>query len=267
MTEKGIALALGGGAALGWAHIGVLRILEEDGIAVRAIAGTSIGALAALCFAAGKLDVLEAIARGTTSRRVLSYLDPSFSRGGWLGGRRLARELEQHFGTLRLETLPVPIALVAADLDTADEVRMTSGPAVSAVQASMALPGLFRAVDRDGRSLIDGGMVATLPIGAARAIGEGVPVVAVDLLSDYDGHARAARRPRSAPNTLSGAVLMMFARQTQAAVANDPPDVLMTLPVGHIATGAFTRADELIAIGREAASAALPRIRAVVSAQ
>src|SRR4051812_42168413 len=100
-----IALALSGGAARGWAHIGLLRVLEDEGIAVGAIAGTSIGALAALCFAGGRLDVLEQIARGATHARVLAYLDPHLGGGGWLGGRRIARELDRHFAGLCFEDL------------------------------------------------------------------------------------------------------------------------------------------------------------------
>ena len=268
MTDGSIALALGGGSALGWAHIGVLRVLEEEGISVRAIAGTSIGALAAVAYASGRLNVLEQIARDTTRRRVLGYLDPALGRGAWLGGRRVARQLATHFAGIRLEALPIPIALVAADLDTGEEVRLTSGPADSAVSASIALPGLFRPVPRDGRVLIDGGMVANVPIAAARALVPRLPVVAVDLMGDYAGHARAAGPAlrRSATGAVRSAFLMMMAQQTRQAARIDPPDVLVTMPVGHIGTGAFARAAELIQIGALRTRAAMPAIRALQSA-
>jgi NTE family protein len=264
-----IALALGGGAARGWSHIGVLRVLEEEGIAVGAVAGTSIGALAALCLASGRLDVLEELAVGTTHARVLAYLDPELGKGAWLGGRRIARELTANFGTLRLEDLPIPTALIAADLATAEEVRLTSGPAISAVQASIGLPGVFRPILRDGRTLIDGGMVANLPIAAARALAPGLPVVAVDLMGDYEGYVRARdeRGRPSALGTVRAAFLMMIAQQTRLVTRLDPPQVLMTLAAGHISTGAFTRASELISLGRDAASAHLPAIRAAIAAQ
>jgi NTE family protein len=266
---EGIALALGGGAAKGWAHIGVLRVLEEEGIAIGAIAGTSIGALAALCFAGGRLDVLEEIALGATHARVLAYLDPHLGPGGWLGGRRIARELNAHFAGLQLEDLPIPTALIAADLDTAEEVRLASGPAISAVQASIGLPGVFRPIVRDGRTLIDGGMVANLPIGAARALAPRLPLVAIDLMGDYGGYVRAsaARGDRSAFGTVRAAFLMMITQQTRLVTALDPPDILVTVPAGHIGTGAFTRAAELIALGRAAAEAHLPVIRAAMRAQ
>lgn len=263
---RAIALALGGGAALGWAHIGVLRVLREEGIDVGAVAGTSIGALAALCLATDRLDVLEGIARGANRRRVLSYLDPHLRRGALLGGRRVAGELALHFDGVRLDALPIPISIVAADLDTADEVRLTAGPAVPAVQASMALPGLFRPVRHEGRTLIDGGMLANVPVAAARAIAPGLPVVAVDLMSDYAGHVRATApggAARSSLATLRSAVLMMMVQQGRQAQAIDPPEILLSLPLGHLGIGSFTRAVELIALGRAAATAALPRIRAL----
>jgi len=264
---RGIALALGGGAALGWAHIGVLRVFEEGGIEIGAIAGTSIGALAALCFATGKLDAMETLARGATKKRVRSYLDISWRKGSLLGGQRIARELRTHLGDVRLEQVGLPIALVAADLDSAREIRLSTGPAVEAAQASMALPAVFAPVTIDGRRLIDGGLVACVPIAAARALAPDRPLVAVDLMSDFAGHVSV--RP---PGTLSAlgvarsAFLMMMVQQTRAAIALDPPDVLLALPIGHIGTGAFTRADELIAIGRAAATTALPAIRSAIAA-
>lgn len=251
---------------MGWAHLGVLRVLAEEGIAVGAAAGTSIGALAAVCLAADRLDVLEEIALGATRRRVLGYLDPAFGRGALLGGRRIARELALHFGGRTFEELAIPAAAIAADLDTAEEVRLGSGPVVDAVAASMALPGLFRPVRRDGRTLIDGGMVANIPVGAARALAPGLPVVAVDLMGDFAGHVSSfAGRPRSAFGTLRSGFLVMMVQLQRQALALDPPDILIAPPIGHVGTGAFTRAAELIALGRDSTRAALPEIRAVLA--
>jgi len=265
---NGVALALGGGAARGWAHIGALRVLQEEGIAIDAVAGTSIGALAAVCLATDRLDILENIALGATHRRVLAYLDPHLGRGAWLGGRRIARELNLHFGGLRLEDLPIPTALIAADLETAEEVRLTTGPVISAVQASIGLPGVFRPIRREGRLLIDGGMVANVPVAAAGALAPGRPVIAIDLMGDYSGYIRASTRDggHSALGTLRSAFLMMLTQQTRQAIALNPPDIMITIPVAHISTGAFTRAAELIELGRQAVMQALPAIRAKLEA-
>ena len=261
--RDGIALALGGGAALGWAHIGVLRVLQEENVPVAAVSGTSIGALAALCFAADRLDVLEEIARGATRVRVLSYLDPHIGREAMLGGRRIARELAMHFGERRFEDMPMPTSVIAADLLTGEEVRLASGPVVDAVAASMALPGIFRPVKRDGRTLVDGGMVANVPVGAVRELAPGAPVVAVHLMDDYEGYvASLGPGPYTALRTLRMAFLMMAAKLDRQSLFLDRPEVLIAPRLGRFGTGAFTRAAELIEIGREAVTAALPAIRA-----
>lgn len=266
---KGIALALGGGAALGWAHIGVLRVLEEEGIAVGAVAGTSMGALAAVSLAADRLDVLEAIARRTTRRGMLGYLDPHWRRGALLGGRRIARELVEHLGARTFEQLRIPVCVVAADLDTGEEVRLGAGPLIDAVQASIAIPTLFSPVRRDGRTLIDGGMVANLPVDAARRLSSRLPVVAIDVMGDFAGHRARARAGGGHGAFAVGraAFLMMIARQTRLVVALDRPELLVTLPVGHLSTGSFHRAEELIAIGRAEMRAALPRLRQTIDAR
>ena len=261
-----VALALGGGAALGWAHVGVLRVLAEAGIEVGAVAGTSIGAVAAAAVASGRLDALEDIARGASRGRVLRYLDPAFARSGLLGGRRIARELEAHFGGLSFETLPIPAAVVAADLLTGEEVRIDLGPIVPAVRASIAIPSLFAPVRIDGRLLIDGGMVANLPVAAARALLPGAPVIAVDLMGDFIGHIAevlpggVASRPSSLRVGRS-AFLMIMAHMARQTIALERPEIVLRPPIGHIATGAFTRADELIALGRRAAEQQLDAIR------
>jgi len=263
-SRHGIALALGGGAALGWAHIGALRVLAEKKVPIGAVAGTSIGALAAVCLAHDRLDALEQLASTTTYSRVLGYLDPEFGRGAILGGRRIARELAVHFGDIRLENLSLPISIVTADLDEAVEVRLTSGSAIDAVRASMALPGIFRPVSIDGRMLIDGGVLANLPVAAARALVPGLPVVAIDLMSDYAGHVGAMRgRPRSAIATVRSAFQIMALQQTRATIALDHPEIVISPRIGHLGSSAFTHAGELMQLGRDAALAALPQIKAL----
>ena len=173
----GIAVALGGGAALGWAHIGVLRALDEKGIPVRAAAGTSIGALAAVAYAANKLDALERIARSTSWLRMLSYLDIHLRPGAMLGGRSIMRDLDVHFGRVQFRDLWIPSAAVAADLVTGKPVIIDHGPVNPAIMASIAIPGLFRPVQYDGHFLVDGGVVMPVPVRAARQIAPTLPVL------------------------------------------------------------------------------------------
>lgn len=261
---RGIALALSGGAALGWAHIGALRLLAEHEIPIGAVAGSSIGALAALCLAHHRLDALEEIAATATPRRILAYLDLDIHRGAFLGGRRIARELALHFGDIQLQDLAIPTAIVATDLDDACEIRLTEGSAIEAVRASMALPGLFRPVFHGGRMLIDGGVIANLPVAAARALCPQLPVVAIDLIGDYAGHVGPLRGlPRSAFTILRSAFQIMAVQQTRDAIALDRPDIVVVPAIGHLGAVAFTHASELMALGREATLAALPQIKAL----
>ncbi|MBD3760610.1 patatin-like phospholipase family protein [Sphingomonadaceae bacterium G21617-S1] len=265
-----IAVALGGGAALGWAHIGVLRALQDHGIPVRAAAGTSIGALAAVAFAAGKLDPLERIARSANWLRVLSYLDIHFRPGAMLGGRGILRDLEMHFARLQFQELLIPSCAVACDLVSGKPVIIDRGPVNPAIMASIAIPGLFRPVQFDGQFLVDGGVVMPVPVAAARAIAPKLPVLSVNLQGDYHGRRVAsAIRARPARNHPSMAVvrastMLLMAELARHSLALDPPDYALTLPVGHVEIHDFTRADELIAIGRQSVIDHLADIRALV---
>ncbi len=264
-----IALALGGGAALGWAHIGVLRALHRHDVRIGAVAGTSIGALAAVCQAADRLDVLENIARSATIRTVLRYLDPHLRKGAMLGGRSIIRQLDRHLGHARFEQLSIPCAVVAADLVAGEAVVINKGEVAEAVRASMALPGIFHPVIRDGRVLVDGGVIMPVPVEAVRAIAPGLPVIAINLQNDYARRALAVGlriEPKPALTSLgvlrsaTGLMLSQLARQS---LTLNSPDLELALPVGHIDVRHFTRASELIEIGRHAVEDAMPSIRAL----
>lgn len=122
-----LGLALGGGAARGWAHIGVLRALDRAGIRPDIIAGTSIGAVAGSCYAAGKLDELEGFARELTPRRVLSYLDLNLKGTGLISGQKLCDRLEKHLGSTRIEDLDRRFTAVATEIGTGHEVWLSRG--------------------------------------------------------------------------------------------------------------------------------------------
>lgn len=266
-----IAVALGGGAALGWAHIGVMRALDEKGIPVRAIAGTSIGSLAAICYAANKLDQLERIARSTNWLRMLSYLDLQLRPGAMLGGRGILRDLELHLGHLQFRDLWIPSAAVAADLVTGEPVIIDHGPVKPAIMASIAIPGLFRPVQYDGHVLVDGGVVMPVPVVAARQLAPRLPVLSINLQGDYHGRrvATAIRsRPRHSHNSMAvvrASTMLLMAELARHTLARDPPDLALTLPVGHIEIHDFTRAGELIAIGHRAVIDQLGDIEALAA--
>ena len=187
MAAMKIGLALGGGAARGWAHIGVLKALHAAGIKPDIIAGTSIGAVVGGCFAAGHLEQIEAFARELTPRRIFGYLDFNLAgNGGLIGGQRLCDRLDQHLGDRRIEDLQTRFTAVATEIGTGHEHWLSSGKLVDAVRASYALPGIFKPVRINGRWLFDGALVNPIPVSVCRALGARY-VIAVNLNFDILG--------------------------------------------------------------------------------
>lgn len=295
-----IGLALGGGAARGWAHIGVLRALSRIGVQADVIAGTSIGAVVGGVAMAGKVDALEDWARGLNRRRLVGYLDFRIRAGGLIGGERLLTELKRHLGGTTIESLPLPFTAVATDLVTGHEVWISNGILVDAMRASMSLPGVFPPWRREGRWLVDGALVNPVPISVCRALGAQM-VIAVNLnadvigktrrpgtsiptaagfdlltLIDEDGEAppvpsrldavvrRVFRREPDQPSlfgTMVGSLGIIMDRITRSRLAGEPPDVHIAPRIGHVGLLEFDRAEELIAEGEAAVQRALPDIR------
>lgn len=181
-----LGLALGGGAARGFAHVGVLRALERAGIQPGVVAGTSIGAVVGGIWAAGKLDEFEQWARSLTKRNVLTLLDFTFGGAGLIGGRRLVDLIRREVGGIAVEDLPVVFAAIATELGTGHEIWLTRGDFVEALRASFALPGIFTPVKVGGRWLMDGALVNPIPVSAARAMGARM-VIAVNLNAEVFG--------------------------------------------------------------------------------
>ena len=295
-----IGLALSGGAARGFAHIGVLRTLIAHGIRPNVITGTSIGAAIAGVFAAGCLDDFEAWARALTRRRVFGYLDFSLAGSGLIGGDRLFTQLDAALGDLTFEDLPVRMAAVATELRTNHEIWLTRGRLADALRASCALPGIFPPSRLGGRWLMDGALVNPLPISAARALGARL-VIAINVNADNFGRgtiiqdhgsdaddelrhktaktsgglrARAERlvsrkffgtpdRPGFS-TVMTDAFQVLQDRVTRARLAGDPPDVLISPRLSRVGLFDFHRAAEIIALGAEAAEKALPSITEAV---
>jgi NTE family protein len=295
-----IGLALSGGAARGLAHIGVIRVLTAAGIRPDIITGTSIGAVVAGCHAAAGLDALEAWARQLTRRRVFGYLDFSLAGSGLIGGDRLFSVLDTALGDITFQDLPVRVAAVATELRTNHEIWLTRGRLADALRASCALPGIFPPIRIGGRWLMDGALVNPLPISAARALGARL-VIAVNLNADNFGrgtiiqdHGSDAeddlrREALKAPRGLRGRAEHLIRRKlfgtperpglttvmadafqvlqdriTRARLAGDPPDVLISPRLARVNLFDFHRADEVIAIGAEAAEKSLASIAEAV---
>ncbi|MCX7324810.1 MAG: patatin-like phospholipase family protein [Hyphomicrobiales bacterium] len=181
-----LGLALGGGAARGWAHIGVLKTLRKAGLEPDIIAGTSIGALVGGVYAAGRLQDLEDWARSLTKRRMVGLMDFHIGGSGLISGDRLKRLLGTELMDITIEDLPLTYAAIATELGTGHEIWLTHGLLVDAMRASYALPGVFDPVKLGGRWLMDGAMVNPIPVSAARAMGADV-VICVNLNGDAGG--------------------------------------------------------------------------------
>ena len=301
-----IALALGGGAARGFAHIGVMRALAAHGIVPDVIVGTSIGAVVGGCYATNELDALEKWALSLSVRSVLSYLDINLTGSGLIRGTHLAKQLLEGLKDTLIDDLPTRFAAIATEFNTGHEIWLTRGRLVDALQASYALPGIFPPVLIGGRWLVDGALVNPVPVSAARALGARL-VIAVNLNSDLFGRGtiiashgsdeadmKAAaeatvpkpggfrgiftrepslhrqlvgRRGRPGiPTVMIEAFNVMQDRITRARLAGDPPDVLISPRLGSIGWFDFHRAKDAIRIGSEAVERSLDSIEEAVAA-
>lgn len=196
MAGVKIGLALGGGAARGWAHIGVLKALAKAGIKPDIIAGTSIGAVVGGCYSAGHLDNLERWALELTPKRIFGYLDFNLAGTGLISGQRLCGRLEQHLGDRNIEDLGTRFTAVATEVGTGHEHWLSRGRLVDAVRASYALPGVFKPVKINGRWLFDGALVNPIPVSVCRALGARY-VIAVNLNFDILGRGSVISMPEA----------------------------------------------------------------------
>lgn len=261
-----IGIALGAGSARGWAHIGVLRTLEQAGIRPQIICGTSIGALVGAVHAAQKLDVLEAWVLGLTWRRVLGFFDVSFN-GGFLKGAKLTAFLRDNLLEHTMADLSRPFAAVATDLRSGNEIWLREGKVVDVVRASIALPGLFTPAELDGRLLVDGALVNPVPVSLCRAMGADI-VIGVDLgsrLTGLQSRDRQEREGRSVqPNmieVITESINIMQVRITRSRLAGEPADVMIAPMLGDLGLLDYHRAAESIREGRAATQAMLPQLQ------
>lgn len=191
---KKVGLALGGGGARGWAHIGVIRALQDAGVEVSCVAGTSMGALVGAAFAAGQLDALEESARRIDWKEVLyHFFEVTLPRSGLIDGRKVLSFVRRHVPPRRIEQLAMPFAAISTDIETGEEVILWEGDVLEAVRASISIPGIFTPTRRQGRVLVDGGLVNPVPVSAARALGADF-IIAVDIRPTRLVRARKGRR-------------------------------------------------------------------------
>jgi len=197
MSEVKVALALGSGAARGWSHIGVIKALEEMGVRINMVAGTSIGSLVGAGYASGRLAEIERWVQAMNRWEVFNLLDFGFSHGGIIGGEKVFNRAREEFGQRNIEDLPITYGAVATDLYSGREIWLRKGDLYDVSRASCAMPGVLSPKALDGRWLIDGGLVNPVPVSLCRALGADF-VIAVHLNSQLNSKA-LKRRGRSIP--------------------------------------------------------------------
>ncbi|MBF7072836.1 patatin-like phospholipase RssA [Glaciecola sp. MH2013] len=282
-----IGLALGAGAARGWAHIGVIRALQRAGIKIDVIAGCSIGAYVGAAYASGKLDALETWANTLTEWQVFRLLGVGFRRGGLASGQKVFDKLKEDFSAPKFEEMDIPFACVATDLYSGKEVVFHSGEVGDAIQASCAIPALFSPVEHKGRWLVDGAVVNPVPVNQCRQLGADF-VIAVNLSADFrprlietcereheenqrktdemldkasDGFIKKWFSPDPKPNkmtppgivsVMSSSLDILQARVTRSRLAGEPPDILIEPQLQDVGTLEFHRAIEVAEKGSQA---------------
>ena len=293
-----IGLALGSGAARGWAHIGAIRALEERGVKPDVICGTSIGALVGAFYASGELEKLENWVTGLAWTTVVRLMDLTW-RGGLIRGTRLFNLFRLTFEDREISDLPIPYGAVATELASGREIWLRQGNLLDAVRASCAMPGLFTPVVRDDVLVVDGGLVNPVPVSMCRALGADL-VIAVDLswgkLGAYRDRARAkgggevVAAPREIPGWIgrlkptwlqskpkpetvtipsifevfTTALDIVEMKVARSRLAGEPADVMITPLLPDFATMDFHRAREAIAEGRAAVERMGPLIDQVI---
>ncbi len=303
MTRMKIGIALGGGAARGWAHIGVIKKLIEVGLKPDIVAGTSIGAAVGGCYIADKLNELEDFARGLTRRKVFGFLDFNLAGSGIISGERLCGALDEHLNQYKIEELDKKFAAVATEIGIGHEVWLSRGRLVEAIRASYALPGIFKPVKIGGRWLMDGALVNPVPISVCRALGANV-VIGVNLNGDTCGrgavihdhgtdvevhdtsqsnnnekgrraamhllHRQFFGKGDGAPGiskVMVDAFNITQDRIARARLAGDPPDIMISPRVNQIGLFDFHKAASVIPEGALAAERVLGDIEQMLGTE
>jgi len=252
-----IGLALGGGFARGIAHIGVLKVLEEEGIPVRVIAGTSVGALIGASYCSGlSIPEMEEVAHNT---RFTSFARWTLSRHGFASNDRMISFLTRTLKVTRFEDLRIPLGVTATDFNTGEGVVFHSGSIIDPVRASCAYPGMFLPVNIRGRYLVDGMLSHPVPTRPLREMGAD-RVLAV--------HLRGTWANGGAPRNLFAVIGQSFAiaQEAMSALWKEAADLVIEPDVAGFAYDDFKRADDLIRAGEVAMRQAVPQVRAWLDA-
>ncbi|WP_377161232.1 patatin-like phospholipase family protein [Roseateles sp. UC29_93] len=252
-----VGLALGGGAARGFAHIGVIQVMEENGIKVDLVCGTSAGSLVGALYAAGRTGKeLQTVAEAMDEGAITDW---TFPMRGLIRGEALARYVRQMTGNRGLEQLPLPLGIVATDLGDGSPILFRQGDVGTAVRASSAVPAVFQPVKIGNREYVDGGLVAPVPVRFAKQMGAEF-VIAVDI-----GEPPDPKIPGDAMRMLLQTFSIMGKSINQYELQG--ADVVLRPKLDGFSGSDFTTRRRAIALGREVATAMLPEIRRKIAAK
>jgi NTE family protein len=254
-----VGLALGGGAARGFAHVGVIQVLEENGIRPSLVAGTSAGSLVAALYAAGRNgQQLQTVAMAMDEAAFADWTLPIFSRG-LLRGEALGRYVNAQVGHRLIENMALPLGIVATDLNTGQGVLFRRGDTGTAVRASSAVPAMFLPVKIGNQEFVDGGLVSPVPVRYARQMGAEL-VIAVDISSPPEGN------PSSDPLQIVLQTFAIMGKSINSWELRDA-DIVVRPSLAGMGSGDFTGKRRAIDAGRAAMQALLPQLRAALEAK
>ncbi len=300
---KKLGLALGTGSARGWAHIGVVKSLQDAGINIDMVCGTSIGAMIGSALAGNFMPGLEKMALSLTWPDIIGFMDLLFPRSGFIDGDRIITYFRNNFSDADIEDLVIPFGAVATDIMTGREIWLQEGSLMDAVRASISMPGIFTPCRHKEYLLVDGGLVNPVPVSLCRAMGADI-VIAVNLNSDLVGLPRYINRGKqknkrnksgekesnvittflsknllplkirnrrrllksshSIFDVIAASVNIVQDRMTKQRLAVDPPDLLISPRISHIGLLEFNRAAEAIEEGQQAMSFMIPLLKTLL---
>ena len=267
MTKKKVGLALSGGAARGLAHVGVLWVLQKEGIPIDLIAGTSAGAVIGAAYAWSQdTERMTRDALDANWKKMAPLIDPSLPKTGFIKGKKIRDLISTYVGgDVEFSDLKIPFACVATDIDTGEEVVIDSGSVPEALRASISIPGIFTVVKHAGRYVVDGGLTTPVPVEVARRMGADF-IIAANVNPDVSVRMGKIGKERTQahkePNIFQ--VMMQSIYITTYSLARTSltaADIIIEPDLAHIGAGDFNKAREMITRGREAAQKAIPEIK------
>ncbi|MFC2056110.1 patatin-like phospholipase family protein [Chloroflexota bacterium] len=255
-SRKEVGLALGSGVARGLAHIGVLRILEQEGIHIDMIAGTSMGALVGAFFAYGQsVEQMEKLAINMGTKRLSFLFDPVLPKTGLIRGRKMEETLKRVIGGTTFHDLTMPFACVATDISNGDEIVIKEGMVWEAIRASSTVPVVLALVKREGRYLIDGTLVNPVPVSVVKAMGADF-IIAVNVIPHRETPGKTE------PNLFTVVMQTLYISSYQFIQASlEGADIVIEPKVDEIGYADFHHARECILQGELAAKKAIPEIK------